>query len=171
MTYLEVIEMRDNLNKVNYIEGANARFLYAVAINKAKLEVIIKAMNIVVEPTPDILFYQKELDRINLRYAEKDQDGTVGYVIHPTFGRAFRKIVGDGNASSPYMKEVASLKETFSEEIARQEAKNRTYKDLLKMDLPAEEFQPLKIDLEIVPAGLHPLGMQGCISFIKESSK
>ena len=38
MTYRDIVKAKTNLDRVNFIEGADPKFLYAVAKNKAKLE-------------------------------------------------------------------------------------------------------------------------------------
>lgn len=171
MNYQDVITMKSNLDKVNFIEGANAKFVYAVAKNKSRLESIIKVMNKIIEPSAEITKYREETDKINLEFAEKDPDGTVGYVSHPLYGRAYRKIVGDGNPKSEHGKKIAALKEKYAKEIKEHEAKLKTYNDLCETDLPEDEFRKHMIDFEIVPDGLHPAGMSGCLAFIKDEEK
>jgi hypothetical protein len=163
--------MKNNLDKVNFIEGADAKFGYAVARNKARAESIIRAMDKTREPSNELNEYRKELDKINLKYAQKDPDGTVGYVMLNSHGgsvRAYRKIVGDGNPDSEHGKEIAALKVEYSAVIKEFEAKTKTYEELLNKDIPEDDFRKLIIDLEIVPAGLHPDAMSGCLEFIKE---
>lgn len=171
MIYREVIKMKANLDKVNFIEGADPKFGYAVARNKAKAESIIRAMDKTREPSEGIQKYREELDKLNLKYAEKDTDGSVGYVTINTpsgSSRAFRKIIGDGNPGSEYGKALEALKKKYQKDIDEHEAKLKTYTQLLDKEVPAEDFRMLMIDLDIVPKGLNPAGHDGCLEFIKK---
>ncbi len=171
MTYKDVIEMRNNLDQVNHIEGADAKFVYAVAKNKRRLDQIIKDLNKMIEPSDEIIKYREEVDKINQEFAEKDPDGTVGYIFDAQFGRMYRKVIGNGNPLSPYSKKIEALKKTYKKDIDEHEKKEKAYKQLLKEELPEEEYRKYMIDLDIVPAGLHPLGMSGCLEFIKDTEK
>jgi hypothetical protein len=169
MTYNDLIEMRNNLDQVNNIEGANAKFVYAVAKNKRRLDQIIKDLDKMIEPTEELTEYRKAIEKINQEFAEKDLDGTVGYTFDPKYGRMYRKIVGIGNPESAYSRKIEKLKEKYKNAIDEHEKKVKSYTDLLKEDVPEDEYRKHMIDLDIVPNGLNPVGMSGCLEFIKDS--
>ena len=171
MTYRDVLVMKSNLDQVNFIQGADARFVYAVAKNKARLESIIKVMSKMIDPGEGIVKFRDESDALNQEFAERDPDGTVGYInltSHGSTVRAYRKIIGDGNSGSDHGKRLNELKEMYKADLEKHEVKIKTYNMLLDTELPEEEYRRHMIDLEIIPAGLHPLGMSGCLEFIRE---
>jgi hypothetical protein len=168
MTYEDVIKMRSNLAKVNFIQNADAKFVYAVAKNLRRLDQIVKDLNKIIEPSDDIVKYREKIGKINLQYAERDSDGSVGYLSDPVYGRVYRKIVGDGNPTSDHGKAMEKLEEEYAVVIDEHKGKVKAYEAMLKEDLPEGEFRKHMIDLEIVPAGLNPEAMRGCLEFIKE---
>jgi hypothetical protein len=172
MTYKEAINMRKNLDSVNQVNGASARFLYAVSRNKDHLDSVIKHLNKTVEASKDIQEYRKEIEKINLKHSLKDEDGSVQYTNIPMPNgmqrRAFKKIVGEGNPESEYEKEVAKLEKKFDKQISEHEAKIKKYEEMLDSDIPDGDLRLFMIDLDIVPDGLHPKAMDGIMPFIKE---
>lgn len=163
--------MKANLDKVNFIEGANPKFVYAVAKNKDKCEQTIKAMTKMIEPSEGFKNYKEEADKLNEKYAEKDMDGTVGYVNHPVYGRAYRKIVGEGNPNSDHGKDMITLEEKYKKEIKEQKEKIKIYENHLAEEVTGDDYRWRMIDEEIIPAGLHPQGMSGCLEFINNKEE
>lgn len=174
MTYRDVIVMRRNLDQVNPLEGTNAKFLYAVSKNKAKLDSIIKHLDNTKKPSDEMVKYWEKLDEINKKFAETDESGTVLYTNISVEGqtrKAYKKVVGEGNPDSKYTKEIEKLKEKFRADLDKYEAAIKKYNELLEEEV--EEFKTGEkrfhmIDLEIVPSGLNPLAMDGCLPFIKD---
>ena len=44
MTYEELIKVKNNLDKIGFVEDADPKFLYAVSKNKQELEKVIKTL-------------------------------------------------------------------------------------------------------------------------------
>lgn len=172
MTYKEAVNMRKNLDMVNQVNGASARFLYAVSRNKDHLDSVIRHLNKTVEQTKDIQEYRKEVEKINQKHALKDEDGSVQYTNVPMPNgmqrRAFKKIVGEGNPNSDYEKEITELESRYDEQIREHEAKIKKYDEMLESEIPDGDLRLFMIDLDIVPDGLHPRAMDGVLPFIKE---
>ena len=172
ITYKEAITMRKNLDMVNQVAGSSARFLYAVSRNKDHLDSVIKHLNKTVEQTKEIQEYRKEIEKINLKYALRGEDGSVEYTNVPMPNgmqrRAFKKIIGEGNPMSPYEMEVTELEKKYDQQISEHEAKIKKYDELLDSEIPDGDLRLFMIDLDIVPDGLHPRAMDGIIPFIKE---
>ena len=172
MTYQELIIQKNNLDRINFIADADPRFLYAVSKNKARLESIVKLVNKMVEQGEAITEYRKELDTITKEFAEKDADGTIAYLtIKDNSGseqKAYKKVIGEGNASSAYSKKVEKLKDKYKSDLDEYEARIKSFNTLLETEVPEDEYRKFMIDIEIVPKGLHPLAMDGCYPFIKE---
>lgn len=170
ITYKEAITMRKNLDSINQVNGASARFLYAVSRNKDHLDSVIKHLNKTVEATKEIQEYRKEIEKINLKYALRDDDGSVQYTNIPMPNgmqrRAFKKIVGEGNPTSFYEQEVTELEKRFDADIKDHEGKIRKYEELLDTEIPDDDLRLFMIDLDIIPDGLHPKAMDAIIHFI-----
>ena len=86
---------------------------------------------------------------------------------HGSSIRSYRKIIGEGNPDSEYGKTITELKQRYKEDLKLYDEKMKTYRALLDKELPAEEYHKHMIDIELVPAGLHPLGMDGGLECIK----
>lgn len=171
MKYGDVPKMKANLDKVNFIENANHKFGYAVAKNKEKCEQIIKTMNKLIEPSEALTEYREKADKINTKYAEKDADGTVGYVNHPTFGRSYRKLIGEGNPTSEYSKAMAALDLEYDAAIKEHKAKVKIYTEHLEEEVSGDDNRWRMIDESLIPDGLNPAGHDGCLPFIKEEEE
>jgi len=176
MTYREVLIMRKNLDEVNPIEGVNVKFLYAVSKNKEKLDSIIKHLDGLKKPSDEINEFWKKLDELNTKYAEVDETGTVVYSTAMVNGeprKAYKKVIGEGNPDSKYTKEVEKLREKHKKAIDAYEEAIRRYNTMLDNELEEDgcdkgTYRKHMIDLDIVPAGLHPKAMDGCLPFIKD---
>jgi hypothetical protein len=174
MTYADLLEKRQKLNSVNFIPTANSSFIYAVARNKDKMDSVIKSLNKMIEPSENYKEYQRELDELNREFALKEEDGTIAFVTIPTpkgVQRGFKKLVGEGNSESKYEKALAALKEKYKEDIKEQEQRQKTYEAHLQKEVPPEDYRVFFIDADIIPDGLHPVGMEGCMPFIKEPTE
>jgi len=170
-TYRDVLIMRDNLDQVNQIDGTDPKFLYAVSRNKSRLDSIIKHLNNIKKPSDEMTAFWKDLDEINKNYAEVDDTGTVLYVNVQFDGRAqkgYKKVIGEGNPDSPYTKEVNELKAKNQDEIDKYEASVKQYNTMLDEEVPEEDYRKFMIDFSIVPKGLHPRAMDGCLVFVRE---
>ena len=171
MTYRDILIMKNNLDLVNTIEGTNPKFLYAVSRNKARIESIIKTLDTIKKPSEKMLEFWQKLDDINKKYAETDDKGTVLYATITLDGqnkRAYKKVIGEGNPTSLYTKEVDKLKEKYKGEIDKYEADVKSYNEMLDNEVPDGDYRKFWIDFDIVPAGLNPKAMDGCLPFIKE---
>lgn len=171
MTYRDILIMRNNLEQVNPIEGTNPKFLYAVSRNKARLDSIIKHLDGIKKPSEEIEEFWKKLDEINKKHAETDETGTVQYItaqIDGVMKKAYKKVIGEGNPESKYTKEVDKLKLKYQDAVDKYEGKIKNYNKMLDEELPEGDYRIFWIDFEIVPAGLNPRGMDGCLPFIKE---
>lgn len=171
MTYGELLEKRKKLDSVNFIEKAHHSFVYAVARNKDKMDSIKKSLEKMIAYDTGYEDYLKALDEINRKYAVKDSDGTISFVTISTgkgVQRGYKKLVGEGNPDSPYEKDIKALKDKYKKEISEQEAKEKIYETRLDEEIPADDYRIFFIDHDIIPDGLHPVGMEGCLHFIKE---
>jgi hypothetical protein len=171
MTYREILVMRNNLDLVDTIRDANPKFLYAVAKMKARLDSIMKTLDSLKKPSEKIQEFWQKLDEINKKHAETDESGTVLYTSVTMDGqhrKAYKKVIGEGNPESKYTKEVDKLKEKYKSEIDEYEANVKKYNAMLDEKLPDGELRMHFIDLDIVPAGLNPKAMDGCLPFIKD---
>jgi len=171
MTYRDILIMRQNLDSVNAIDGTNPRFTYAVSRNKAKLDSIIKILDGMKKPTAQIEEFWQKLDELNKKHAEMDESGTVIYTTVPVNGemkKAYKKVIGEGNPTSTYSKEVDKLKKEYKADIDKFDAAIKAYNEHLDTEVPDGDYRKFMIDLEIVPTGLSPRGMDGCLPFIKE---
>lgn len=171
MTYGDLLEKRQKLNSVNFIPTADSDFIYAVGRNKGDMDFVIKNLNKMIEPSVKFLEYQKKLDEINRKFALKEEDGTIAFVtITSSKGvqRGFKKLVGEGNPDSDYEKALAKLKIEFKPFIEEQEQKDTKYEEHLQKEVPESEYSPFVIDKSLIPDGLHPVGMEGVLHFIKK---
>jgi hypothetical protein len=171
MTYRDLIIMRNNLDLVNTIEGTNPKFLYAVSRNKARLDTIIKTLDSLKKPSETIEDFWRKLDEINKKHAETDDSGTVQYTTISLDGqtkKAYKKVIGEGNPTSKYTKEVNELKKKFQDDIDKYEANIKNYNKMLDEEVPEGDYRIFWIDFEIIPAGLNPRAMDGCLPFTKE---
>ena len=171
MTYRDILIMRMNLDQVNAIDGTNPKFIYAVSRNKARLDSIIKGINEIKKPSEDIEEFWRKFDETNKKHAETDESGTVQYTTIQLDGqekKAFKKVIGEGNPESKYSKELAKLRDEYKDQLEKYEGQIKSYNKMLDEEVPADDFRKFMIDLEIVPAGLNPKAMDGCLPFIKE---
>ena len=171
MTYGELLEKRRKLDSVNFIPDANNKFVYAVARNKDKMDSIKKSLEKMIKPDDAYVKYQEELDVINRKYAIKDPDGTISFVTIQTkqgVQRGYKKLVGEGNPESDFEKDIKKLKEKYKKEIEEQEAKEKIYDKRLEEEIPEDDYRIFFIDADIIPDGLHPVGMEGCLHFTRE---
>lgn len=172
MTYRDILTQERNLGFVNQIDGSNPRFGYGVSRNKDHISSITKHLSKEREPSKEITEYWEELDKLNTKYAEIDDTGTVIYVTVDLGGgqsqRGFKKVIGEGNPLSKYSQELEKLKKSHKAALDAHEAKMKAYNEMLDDELPEGEYRKFMIDLDIVPAGLHQKAMDGCYPFIKE---
>ena len=52
--------------------------------------------------------------------------------------------------------------------IEEQEQKDTKYEEHLQKEVPESEYSPFVIDKSLIPDGLHPVGMEGVLHFIKK---
>ena len=170
MTYGELVIKRKQLDMVNYIATASGDFIYAVARNKQEMDPIVKATEKIKEHSTEYEKYIEELGVVNRKFALKEEDGTIAYVsyIDRILGpqRGFKKIVGEGNPESDYEIAIDKLNKKFSEAIKDQKVRDKKYEDYLKQEVPKNEYKSFMIKIDLIPDGLHPVGMEGCMHFI-----
>lgn len=171
MTYRDLLIMRSNLDHVNTTDGTSAKFLYAVCRNKARLDSIIKTLESLKKPSEAIEEFWRKLDEINKKFAETDESGTVEYTnqnVNGEMRKAYKKVIGEGNPTSPYSKEVDVLKEKYKTDIDKFEDGAKRYNKMLDEEVAEGDYRIFWIDFDIVPAGLSVRAMDGCLPFIKE---
>lgn len=172
MTYKDAIVMRQNLNHITQSNGSSAKFLYAISRNKDHLDSLIKHLNKIVEQSDEIRAYRREVDKLNEFHALRNEEGDIEYVNMPGPGgnprKAFKKIIGEHNPESEYEKTLAKIDKKYADAIKLHEQKIESYEKMLDNDIPEGELRLFMIDLDIVPDGLNPKAMDGCLAFIKQ---
>ena len=118
------------------------------------------------------LEYLKSTDELNKKHAVRDAEGTIEYIsVTGNNGRpmqAYKKIVGEGKEGSDYELDLVKLRKKYKETLDQADEKQKAYREHLNNIVPENDLKLLMIDLDIVPNGLHPKAMDGCIHFIKD---
>lgn len=171
MIYREVLIARENLNHVNAIDSADPKFLYAVSRNKAHLDSVIKHLDSIKKASDTMNEFWQKLDEINKKYADRDESGTVQYTAVNVGGevkKAYKKVIGEGNPDSAYTKEVDDLRKKYQGEIDKYDAGIKRYNEMLDIEVPDGDLRVFMIDFNIIPKGLNPRAMDGCLYFTRE---
>jgi len=125
-------------------------FTYSINRNKRNIKPFISDMDKTIEPNEKIKEYRLELEKINKKYAEKDDNGNpkIKEVPSEIIGKNKKVwVVPDAEVKgSKYNKEVTALNEKYKEHIDKYSEKLNRFKN--KFLEEETEFVPYKISRE-----------------------
>ena len=153
------------------IQLTGAKFTYAITKNKRRIESEIKIMEKAKEPMEEFKAYQKELEKLYIKHADKDANGkpkSKPIMVSATRSSRQYIIPGLDDPDSIFGKALAKLRNTHKASIEAQEKREEEFAEFLDEE---SEWEPFMIDLDIVPDDIHQGIMDRIIWMIKDTEK
>ena len=171
MTYEKSMLILNGLRMVDVPE-MEAEFNITISRDILTLEEIETSLLKAQEPSKQYELYLKGQKEINIKYADKDDDGNPKAVqldVPPGAKPMFKYIVaGDGDLESDYTKEMMALMELNKKVIETYQKQIKSYNETLDKEVKSLEL--LTVQANLVPKGLSRTAMNAVLCILEDTS-